>query len=556
MSTRVWRQVTSLLSVAFALLASGTAVADESWTRAWSFAARGDWTPLVIGSKVVVRGPGQLEALDLLNGKRVWRTKVPKLLEGRQALAAGKRTIYALTRKSLVVIDAAEGTIQYERTLQRPSGLLVASNSVYVADRKGVHRFDASGRRPLGVTSQVGKLEAAGQDHVVLHQPAKGRKRPNRLIAASLKTGALVYKFKLLPRGDHRVAGFANGRLAFIDFTRFRGSANKKKLYFTEADVYRDKKLRDVSLSAQYTQDAADTFEVIRSPTFTGPIFVANHGSPSVPGMLLAYDAEAKRIAWTRSGAVASGPLTLAGDLLWTTVRDVKDGSAGLVAYRTSDGNIVARLSIDGDPRGAPVAVGDYVLVRTHHLLQCFTSSRPPAATPKATAVALPPVPRGFRKHHDDRLGYALYLPQAWRLARKRIRRFGEGRLSVPFIRYEWARGRWQYQASVHVLIRPAVDQTAQQVWQAVLEQRKSRASDVQARRVTSRNVDGVEFVQGKYRFVDSKGLEQQAISLCAVHGGRAYEVRARVNPFAPQSVWKEVVRILGTVRVGRYASQ
>jgi hypothetical protein len=134
----------------------------------------------------------------------------------KHALAVTPKHIYALSKTGLFIIDAQNGNVLHTRTIDGPRSVLAAGGHVYVSHQHGVSRFDASGKNLSSETKGIsGVLRGADADLVLLSRMHK--KKP-RLTVLDLKTGKKKYDFRLLPKGDHRVAHFGDGRLSFIDF--------------------------------------------------------------------------------------------------------------------------------------------------------------------------------------------------------------------------------------------------------------------------------------------------------------------------------------------------
>jgi len=523
------------------------AAAEELATR-WKRRAMGSWAPVVADHLVVVRQARGLQALRLDDGSIVWETTLAKLNAGQQALTANGNRVYVLTTTGLRVLDAATGTVLREQLLDQPEVVLAAEDSVYVSAREGVRRYDRDVHKLLGSTTEQGHLEAVDGDYVVLHRRVpqdQTRKSPNRLVVVSLVTGMVTYEFKLLPHGGHRVIRFDRGRVSFLDFSRLYEGANPRKLYYTEADAVRGKKLRDLKLSSHYGYKESDNFAVT-SDKNGRRVYLTNYGVGSRPSSLLAYEPRQNHLLWTRSGNVAKDAPVLHNGRLWTTV-DGKSSPGQVVAYNLDSGDTVARYKLDAPVRGSVIAAGvSYILARTSDEIWCF-------GPPHKTTASDAPVSRpGWRPFHDRKLHYSIQLPQRWQLARKRIHRYGHQRVSIPFVLYRRAGNRPIYVASVHVLIRPAGNDTTEQLWQAVVDQRRQRSTKFSTIREKKLSIAGAKAILGSYRFTNRAGVTEQARSLCIVSGGLAYELRGRVNPKEPRRVWREMMEIFSTFKVTR----
>lgn len=531
--------------------AASAASADESWGIAWSVPASGPWQPALSGDVVIARSGDQVGAYRLRDAKRLWLTRIDQLASGRHVLAAGPRHVYVLADTALHVLRPTDGQTLHSFPLERATRVLVASGTPYVADKNGVKRLDAAGERVLGSTMITGTLERAAGDYAVLHRWIAKAKGPNRLSVVSLKDGAVAYEFKLLPTGDHRVADFDGERLVFVDHSRFdRGQG--AKLYYTEADVKNARKLRDVALSTHFAQSRNEDVDVGRSAS--GQLYIASYGPIGAAATLLAYDPAQNRVLWTRSGNYAVSEISVFGGRLWTTVRG-EDARTEVVAYDAESGDTRLRVPLEQEPvLGAPIELGERVLLRTRDKLLCLSQGgvAQPIATagPQTDAPAESEGKTGWRVHRDPELGYSIEVPESWQLEQKLVKQFGNGRHAIPFVAYDEGRAGRQYVASVHVLVRPAGGQDVEAVWRSVIDHWSSKHRDVRVVRLRRFRVDGVEQIFGVYSFLDGRFNRQQARSLCMVKGGKAYELRARASATAPSGTWRRIAQIMRGFRV------
>jgi outer membrane protein assembly factor BamB len=543
-------KVSTALACTFLVVAAlpGAVAHAADWQLAWSAPTSGLWQPATSGELVIGRNGAQVSAFRLSDGKRVWRKTIAGLVTGRYVLAAGKRFVYALAATGMFVLDVRNGEVVRNQPLEGATRLLRASGSVYVSDTNGVKRFDASGKRQLGSTIITGTLERADGDFVVLHRWIPKAKGPNRLSVVSLKDGAVAYEFKLLPAGDHRVAAFDGGHLVFVDHSRFdRGG--KRKLYYTEADARSAKKLRDIALSSHFASSENTTVDAVRLPS--GKVFIASFGPPGASATLLAYNPAAKKMLWTRSGSFVSGDIALFAGKLWTTLRG-SDARTQLVAYDAESGDRRVRVALDNEPAvGAPVSAGQRILLRTRDRLLCFAEGplQAKAPAPDVAATTSEKARPGWYRVTDAKLGYSMELPDEWRLEERMRKDFGGGRYAIPYATYQTREGRRRYVASVHVLVRPSGNQDVEGLWRTVLGYWRNRATQVKTVRVRRFTVKGKPRIFGVYSFLDKRFNRRQARSLCIVHGGRAYEVRARVGSSAPKGTWRRIAQIMRSFR-------
>jgi hypothetical protein len=472
---------------------------------------------------------------DARRGARLeaaWNARFGSLLSSKHALAVTPKHIYALSKTGLFIIDAQNGNVLHTRTIDGPRSVLAAGGHVYVSHQHGVSRFDASGKNLSSETKGIsGVLRGADADLVLLSRMHK--KKP-RLTVLDLKTGKKKYDFRLLPKGDHRVAHFGDGRLSFIDFHAKTAKAGPK-LFFTEADYRKGKRLSDLSLAKHYADPAAQAFGLLQR---AGKLYLSSpNTSAETISTVFALDIKSSKILWKRGSKKRFGQLVLFKSWLVTTLQGK---SSRLIAHRLDSGKVVAKLTLDSKPR-LVLAGKNVLVVATEKGVRVFAAPRP-----KAPAVA-------WRAYEDRRAGYTIKFPRSWRLVARRVKHFGPQSFAVPFVKYRVDQGRWRFEGSVHVLVRPARGQTVDSLWRAVLEQRQRLTrAPVNVQKSSKTKLDNKHLaIVGVYSFRNRFGKVVQARSLCAVTDGLAIELRARAGPNAKtDQLWPEVMRVFDTFRL------
>ena len=555
-----------------ALLWPTSAAAEVKYKVQWKQAASGVWPPAVIGRAVVLKSGNTVTAHDSAKGDKLWQVTLPSLRYGAGVLAAGKRYVYVLGDKGVYALDPRTGKQVKHRPLPAPASILVHRGSVYVSAAAGTYQLDPGLEQQLGLAKGItGELRGADGHRVVLytHEP-KAQGSPKRLKVVDLKQGKLVYQFKLLPRGSHQVVKVWDGKVVFIDYSkRTTAGKNATRLYYTETDFIKGAKLRDIALSDHYNTAGSDTFWVAGDPA--GQVFLANHGEPGEPATLMAYDPARGKALWSRSGPVTSMGLLLHQGKLWTG-RTAKGGKASVLVYSPDDGNPLLTLPLDAPGNGSPVGVGDRVLVRTRKSIYCFAPDAgkdiPDAprallgtagvASPSAVKAAQLPTRAlpGWRLMRHKPTGFVIQVPRSWKLEKKKMLKMGPMRQVIPFARVKQAGGRRLYLGSIKVLTWEAAGRNVDGLWQSVYAQRRQLSPDVRVgkvHRVRDVGGSGVPGIKATYTYRGPSGYAVQQRSLCVVHHGVAFELRAWVGPTDRRSMWKEVEQILTHFRPHKF---
>jgi outer membrane protein assembly factor BamB len=531
------------------LVGSTTKAAAESEPTAfelrWKLQSSGLWPPAISGDRLVVKTGETVAAYSVSSGRLLWTRRLDNLKLGEGTVAAGERYVYLLGSGGLELLDLQSGQPAGKRALSDPTGLLFQGGSLYVSDGAGLLRLDESGSKLLQkATGFRGELRGADGDHVAIfrHQPSSdGKASPKRLTVVNLRTGKVAFEFKLLPTGAHQVARMGEGRISFIDYTVGRPSpgkpgtddaGNPRKLYYTEADYVRGKKIRDISLSAKYTSTRADVFWIAVAPS--GRVFLANHGRPGDPSTLFAFDPEQGKTLWTRSGEVASMGLALHQDRLWTGVTG-NSGEGLLVAYNPETGDVISRLPLDAAGTGAPALAGSSLLVRTRSSIYCLAPHRPVPLEGRPAAVT-------WRMFRDRVAGYLIQVPDTWRFNRQSMRKLGGPRFVIPFERRDPNGGAGPL-ATVHILTWEAAGRDAQALWRSVYAQRVRSHPQVKVLslvRVPAQGGSGPPALIASYTFRKAGGEPVEMRSLCVISHNIAFELRGWVAP-AAHHLWAEV---------------
>ena len=501
----------------------------------------------VLGTQLFGRDGDELLALDLTSGKKRWSTRIGNLLSGPRTLAVDENGVYALGTTGLYVLAPSSGAIMHTAPLDKPLEIVRAGKSLYVAYEKGVVRLASGGKKRLASSERFqGRVQGAEGNVVLLFRvlPRKGKRgSPQRLTAVDLKKGRKVYEFRLLPTGDHRVIGMGAGKLSFIDFSKNLGGKNPHKLFLTEVDYRKNKKLHDIALKHHYFDPKSDRFFAL--PAGPGAVLLVQNGPLDATSSVLVLDLKQKQVRWQHKAKEPFGAPVIRGQRVWLACGRGK--ARHLVAYGLADGKEQARTAaLSASEVGAPQPVGDKALVvRTKAGLRCLQPGAPVAASRPAAADPT----RGWRLYRDTLAGYTIKLPSAWKLNPRHVRHFGPNAFAVPFVRYQVKGDRWLFQASVHVLVRPSRGQTAEQVWKAVLAQR-GRRTPVKIVGTQRRKRNGLDEVFGSYSFRNRYGRQETAQSLCVVSHGLAFELRARVRPAAAAQLASELRQIFETFTV------
>lgn len=522
--------------------------AEQLGAERWKIARPALQIAGVLGTQLFGRDGDELLALDLKSGKKVWSTRIGNLLSGKRTLAVDKNGVYALGTTGLYVLAPASGAIMHTAPLSKPREILRVGRSLYVSHEKGVVRFASGAHKQLAASDRYqGRVQGAEGDVVLLYRvlPRKGKRgSPQRLTAVDLKKGRQVYEFRLLPTGGHRVIGMGAGRLSFIDFSKNLRGKNPSKLFLTEVDYRKNKKLHDIALKHHYVDPKSDRFFAL--PAGPGAVLLVQNGPIDATSSVLVLDLHKKQVRWQHKAQEPFGqPVITGGRRVWLARGRGK--ARHLVAYALVDGKEKARTAALSAPEvGAPQPLaGGALVVRTKAGLRCLQ----PGAAVAASRPAIVDPTRGWRLYRDTLAGYTIKLPTQWKLNPRHVRHFGPDAFAVPFVRYQVQGDRWIFQASVHVLVRPSRGQTADEVWKAVLAQR-GRRTPVKIVGTQRRTRNGLAEVFGSYSFRNRYGAEETAQSLCLVSHGLAFELRARVRPAAAAQLAKEVQQIFQTFTV------
>ena len=549
------------------LLWGSSATAEVKYKVQWRVSSTGVWPPTILSTSVLFKSGNSLAAHSLEHGRELWKVNIPDLRYGSGIMAASEQHIYVLNNKGVLMLDPASGKQIKLKQIPNANSILYRSGSVYVTGSKGIYQLNPTLDKQLGrAMGFTGELRGADGHYIVIycHEPgSKAKGSPNRLKVVDLKKGKQVYQFKLLPGGGHRVIKVGGGRVVFIDYTRKTSGKNSTKLYYTEADYVRSKKLKDISLSDQYNSAQSDNFWVAGDPS--GQLFFSNHGDPGEPSVLLAYDPAQGKTLWSRGGQISSMGVLLHKGKLWTGLTK-KGGTANAVLYSPDDGNPVFSHAVDSPGTGSPVSAGDAVLLRTQKSVYCFvpgpTASRlvaKPVVKPASLGDTntLPTEPRpGWKLMRHKPSGFMIQVPGAWNLDKKKKRKMGGLRHVIPFARKQKLGGRVVYLGSVTVLTWEAAGRNVDKLWQSIYAQRKGISPDVRVSKVFRvRNIggSGINGIQANYTFRGPRGYMVKLKSLCVVHHGVAFELRAWAGPSRPKKIWKQVKKIFKTFRPHKF---
>lgn len=557
------------------VLGTGAAAARAAGPRyqvAWRVSTTGVWPPAISDGKLMLKVGDEIHAHALSNGKRAWTRKLEDLRFGTGVLAAGARYVYVLGNAQLYLLDPTDGKVARRRAMRAPASVLYRDGSVYVSAADGIHRLDHRAAKQLALAKGFeGELRGADGNHVVVFTRQRG---VPRLVVVDLKRNKKAYGFKLLRAGWHRVLRVGGGRVVFIDYSqRTARGKNPRKLYYTEADFVRSKRIKDEELSKKYPRTyperRCDSFWVADAGKGSGVVFLANHGEPGSHSSISAYDPVHGRLLWSRSGALTSAGLLLHRGLLWTTVtRTGSKQSSHVVAYSPDDGSELLELDLDGAATGTPVAAGARVLVRTRRSVYCLApasgTSSPAATASAATArpatTARPAAPSsasggarpGWRLYRDKVAGYLLQTPESWQFDRARLVKMGGLRMSIPFSRMMTVLGRKVHAATLHVLTWEAAGRDVDGLWQSVYSQQTRAHGSVRVAkvvRVKDVGGSGAPGIKAIYSYREPSGNTIQLRSLCVVHHGVAIELRGWASHLDPARSWKEIEGIFATFR-------
>ena len=535
----------------FVVCAARSAQGEEPLAVQWKLSTTSIWPPASADGKVILKSGDTISAHAIASGRLVWSQRLSNLRYGEGVLAAGGRTVYVLSDDGIFLLGATDGQQLAKRPLAGPTSIAVAGRFVYVTTGDAVYRYDAGGRLLLQARGFVGELRGADGDHAAIYayRPnADPQTSPKRLSVVNLRTGKQSYEFKLLPVGEHRVIRMGGGRLVFIDYSQtIKGGQNPRKLYYTEADYLQGKKLKDISLSAKYTNASADTFWVVGDPAGVA-YFLNGHGGG--PSTLFAYDARQGKTLWSHTVKQSLSGLLLHDGQLWT-VGAGKDGEASAVAYSAATGRQTFRNVVDAPGVGSPVAVGGAVLVRTRDTVYCFARG---AAPQPAASVPAPGVTArsGWRVFRDRVAGYLIQTPQTWTFDRSAMRSLGGVRFVIPFSRTSVVGGRAVPVGTLHLLTYEAAGRDVNALWQSVWAQRRRLSPDVRAvklERLTNVGGSGADGIVATYSFQGRQGYPVQLRSLCVVHHNVAFELRGWAGPQSPQEVWQDVQGIMDSFK-------
>lgn len=487
------------------------------------------------GQVVLLRQVDALAAHAPGDGRLLWTAKIAALVVGENTIALCGARIYALTATGLMIVDRDSGKVRSARAFEHPTAVLCTSSSVMVSHAKGVSRLDAAAKHVENSAPTRGRLLAADGKRVILVRQLKisGSTSPKRLTVVDLGTKKVVYEFKLLRGGAHRLLRATGGILAILDYSTAT-TLKRGKLYFTRADYRAGKKLSDVSLANHYPKGGVDGFEGVVLDD--GRLFVASKGDASAEHMALLYQRKSNKIGWKRKLPAGAAALQRQGDVLWIALRS-KGGE--LLALDLKDGHTRQRIALDGFPQQARVAPSGVLYAKT------------PSSLWRITPVGLVVKGKGKsdrRLYRDTLAGYTFYLPHSWRLAAKRIRHYAKGSFSVPFVRYRQEGERWIFLASVHVLVRPAANQTVEALADSVLQQWRRRMGKAKLHKTRRWMRDGKTFLLNSYRFQNRYRREETSFSLCVVSHGFAFELRARTSAEGG-AIWPEIIEALESFR-------
>jgi hypothetical protein len=494
----------AILALVLGTAAGGVARADDP--ACWS-AGAGGWPPVRAGSLLVFAGDGALTARRP-DGTIRWRHR-RSALAGPVSLAGDERRVVALTTEGWIALDAADGRLLWRRALARTRDLL-----------RGI---DGA--------------------HGLLYRELDG-KSPKRLVVVELSTGNEIYEFKLLARGEHQVVRFADGRLAFVDGRVGRGG--KRRLYYVEVALPDGRRVHDFDLTKLVAGSRA---KVQAARGAEGRLVVAASGDAP---LVLGIDLERRRVLWKRRDLAARA-------LHWQDGALVAAAAGPLTWLDPATGKTLRAEPVQGTIQGLVAGPGCWLL-RTTRCLRCVpsgervSSTSPPPTTggpASRPAVADRPTPppgapaiAGARPYVDRHGRFRLTLPRGWQAMRRYARPFGRGRYSLPLARYRRSPLGWRIEASVNVLVREAVEPSAEQLWQTILAFRQRRDPGLRVLGLVRRQQQGHPVLVATYLVRGEHGRPERVRSLCLVAGGRAYELRGRARD---ETGWAEVAQLLAS---------
>lgn len=478
----------------------------------------------------LLRKGDTIEARALEDGRALWSTKIAALITGEHTFALCGKRAYVLTKTGLMVIDAESGKIDNVRAMAQPNGVRCTAAHVVVSHQKGLTRLDPRAKHLDAFVATRGRLLAVDGHRAILFRKLheKAPKSPQRLVVVDMAARKEVYEFKLLRNGAHRLLRAEAGEISLLDYSR--GQEGKPKLYFTRTDHQQRKKLSDVSLAAHYPKGEVQGFDGVALAD--GRLFIVSQGGRGKEHVVLLYRRQDNKILWKRSLPAGASDLLLHDDVLWIALQGEQ---AELVGLDAKDGHVRQRVTLDARPRGALLVGGGGLVFSTAKSLWRL-------APPSPTA---PPTPKkDWRLYRDTLAGYTLSLPKSWRLVKERIRHFGKGRFSVPFVRYRQEGERWIFLGSLHVLVRPAAGQSVDALAQSVLQQWQRRMGSAKHLKTERFKRGDKSFLLASYAFKNRYQRQEQSRSLCVVSHGFAFELRARTSPQG-EAIWPEIIEAL-----------
>jgi len=519
--------------------------------RPWRLASK---TVRVVGHTTglfITRDGDEIAAYDVARGDKRWSARIAHLRAGPRGVAVDAHGIYALGRTSLFVIASKDGAILHTEALKDPREIMTRGGSIYIALGQGVLRYAAGGQKRLTKSTKFsGALRGADGDVVLLYRELDGKRHaihgsPRRLTVVDLKQNKMLYEFRLLRDGAHRLVRIGGGRLSFLDYSQLHEGKNPRKLYFTKADYQEKKKLRDLSLKHHYADAKADHFFV--HAIGQERLILIQTGEGATSSTLLYLDLAARRVRWKVTLAQKLGAPFLRKDRVWISAGGP---TPKILAYALSTGKRLTALTLGSPALGRLHDAGPgRLLVRQANGLMVLKTDATPTSRPAILpSTSQPTVTASWRLYRDRLAGYTIKLPKTWRFDPKRIRHFGQRSFAVPFVRYETQKGRWRVVASLHLLVRPARGQKVDALWKAVLTQRRRRAKKATVIQVKRGNRQGNPQILGSYRFRNRFGEFETAKSLCLIAHGLAFEIRVRVRPTTGTRLDAEISKILDTL--------
>ena len=310
--------------------------------RLWEYNAQGGIlaTPLVRDSIVIVATlHGELQAIDLRNGRRLGYEKLGAPITGTPALNG--TIVYvplSSANGSLVAFDLRENRIVWQ-AIAGPieSGVLLERTNVYVATlngsvlsfdaRTGEERWKASlgpqkDRKPIRSTpAYVAGVVVVGSDDGTLNglNAADGTERWKVRMSASIFAGPVI-------AGEVAVVGDVRGEVVAVEIA----SGTVRWRHEAGGPIY-----------GQSSSDGVSVYV------------------PTAAGRILAIDAATGAERWSYEGSSVfnSAPL-IAGDRLYIPSLDCT-----VAILDTKSGELIDRLTFDGRVKVSPVIWRGYVLV-------------------------------------------------------------------------------------------------------------------------------------------------------------------------------------------------